>query len=1059
MDVNNPNQDPYNEPTGSKPTLDPVGFLVRSAFPQIYKYIDDRDKLNRKEMTRLERMAQDTERKQATINRQRTLAENALADSTAAALRKVTRDAEARVRAAEETAAKAFKERKEEYEDRYKRKEAELKKARADQLSRERDLTSDLNIKVEEVKQLKRQTREQISAIKDIPKHAKEAGMGKVSLSKKMQDELNRLLKQLADLNRQHSEALTNRENNIKDKENSRKANNEAERNLEKELSELNEKIEDLTSAMISSLEQTKIDSKKKVDDIHAKVAAADLLKNEAEIIAELGEGNRHTRKLSETLSKLFNLNAKEAKLEEEARHAHPAGRMENPTRMGGLLSTLGKSGFKAMLSEAMAVFAPEITVAAIAVAGAVALNAGVKGITKAILYGQNRLSGQDVNQADRSEKLRAAIAAGDTRKTQNLLEQEKGYQEWKDKGYPSPMGTPEEQHEEGGVKVAPSTRKRRGGGDAGIDPGAPDTPGGPSPILDSALASDRKKYAAELAANPNLRNKILAIAANEDGPTVDHGHANMAVLESGMNRASMTHSSLASTFRNVHEGGYYAGSPRWSALKDAKQKALLEDHLDKVLKGSNVSDYATDNASQGLARRDVANRRFIKRKNFGGNHETGAPGVETFFQPGPAYGGGSRGQASYNRWRAGLKADPDATPTPGIVAKAGKALSDAIVSPAEAGTINGKGKNLPHSKISFDTAKNALTPLPDYQFTGATNKTPDATPATAEKPGILSRIGGAISGAYTSGKKLLFGSHWDENAPHTKEEMDAEALRRSAMAVDRVGKLSGLSDGNPEQWAKIRKFMADGGAGMSKEDKEWCARTYQAAETQVGIHGKGNLAKNWSNTNDGEYRVVDTAKEGIKAGMLGISMPTQSDTAYGKAIGNSGHVRGFNGAVDRDGNPIGIGGNTRIDPNNPNGPHGIVAGTRNTSDPRPEVVVAPTGAALRKPLTDIDDKGIVGKAKDWIGHEYQEAKDWWNGPSATPVDQNPSTGADLNAASTAQKASEASKPASPATTNITHTGSEHPNKKKDSKHPKLSEVAPADEHLKKMFSGYGSFA
>jgi hypothetical protein len=132
--------------------------------------------------------------------------------------------------------------------------------------------------------------------------------------------------------------------------------------------------------------------------------------------------------------------------------------------------------------------------------------------------------------------------------------------------------------------------------------------------------------------------------------------------------------------------------------------------------------------------------------------------------------------------------------------------------------------------------------------------------------------------------------------------------------------------------------------------------------------------------------------------------------------------------AVDRDGNPIGIGGNTRIDPNNPNGPHGI------------------------------DDKGIVGKAKDWIGHEYQEAKDWWNGPSATPVDQNPSTGADLNAASTAQKASETPKPASSATTNITHTGSEHPNKKKDSKHPKLSEVAPADEHLKKMFAGYGAF-
>jgi hypothetical protein len=401
----------------------------------------------------------------------------------------------------------------------------------------------------------------------------------------------------------------------------------------------------------------------------------------------------------------------------------------------------------------------------------------------------------------------------------------------------------------------------------------------------------------------------------------------------------------------------------------------------------------------------------------------------------------------------------PDATPTPGIIAKAGKALSDAVVSPAEAGTLNGKGKNLPHSKISFDTAKNALTSLPDYQFTGAPNKTPDATPAPSEKPGILSRIGGAISGAYTSGKKFLFGSHWDENAPHTKEEMDAEALRRSAMAVDRVGKLSGLSDGNPEQWAKIRKFMADGGAGMSKEDKEWCARTYQAAETQVGIHGKGNLAKNWSNTNDGEYRVVDTAKEGIQAGMLGISMPTQSDTAYGKAIGNSGHVRGFNGAVDRDGNPIGIGGNTRIDPNNPNGPHGIVAGTRNTSDPRPEVVVAPTGAALRKPLTDIDDKGIVGRAGEWIGHEYQEAKDWWNGPSATPVDQNPSTGADLNAASTAQKASETLKPASSATTNITHTGSEHPNKKKDSKHPKLSEVAPADEHLKKMFSGYGAFA
>lgn len=183
-----------------------------------------------------------------------------------------------------------------------------------------------------------------------------------------------------------------------------------------------------------------------------------------------------------------------------------------------------------------------------------------------------------------------------------------------------------------------------------GTQPQQPATPP-PEPAKVSGI--DRSRFAAELKDNPALRQKIMAIAAGENlDPT-----ANQAVLETMMNRAAMSGTSLAAQATlhrtsGIDEHGYYAGyNPK--ALNRPKVVSMIESNLDKVLAGSNVSNLATDNASGSFAEKQRKSGAFTYRSAYGG---------ETFFSPGNAGGSGSRGVKAYEKWASNIGATPQDT-------------------------------------------------------------------------------------------------------------------------------------------------------------------------------------------------------------------------------------------------------------------------------------------------------------------------------------------------------------------------------------------------------------
>ncbi|MGO9685825.1 MAG: hypothetical protein ACLPTZ_25165, partial [Beijerinckiaceae bacterium] len=131
------------------------------------------------------------------------------------------------------------------------------------------------------------------------------------------------------------------------------------------------------------------------------------------------------------------------------------------------------------------------------------------------------------------------------------------------------------------------------------------------------AGAFDRSRFAEELKNNPRLKEEFFRHAAGEDSPGSPSGTlANQAIMESAMNRAAMRGTSLAAQL------GYFQGYRSFNA----NQRAIMEDNLNKVLGGSDVSGGATDNSSGGLAARERASGkfRFIKEINR-----------ESFFSPG----------------------------------------------------------------------------------------------------------------------------------------------------------------------------------------------------------------------------------------------------------------------------------------------------------------------------------------------------------------------------------------------------------------------------------------
>jgi hypothetical protein len=174
-------------------------------------------------------------------------------------------------------------------------------------------------------------------------------------------------------------------------------------------------------------------------------------------------------------------------------------------------------------------------------------------------------------------------------------------------------------------------------------------------------LAADRKAYAEELARNPALAQRMAQISLGENR----NPQANLAVIETIMNRASVRRTSLAAQMRSVNEGGYYPPSTfagGAGGLANQKASDLAYANIRRALGGSNMSNYATDNSSQGLAyserfggsmggygRPGQAPGKFTFQSEFGGKG-TGTPGTETFFSPG--WGGGREG---YEKWRKTL--------------------------------------------------------------------------------------------------------------------------------------------------------------------------------------------------------------------------------------------------------------------------------------------------------------------------------------------------------------------------------------------------------------------
>ena len=167
----------------------------------------------------------------------------------------------------------------------------------------------------------------------------------------------------------------------------------------------------------------------------------------------------------------------------------------------------------------------------------------------------------------------------------------------------------------------------------ATVDASGGDTGGGRGVI-------DRSRMRKELENNPELRKRVMTIAANENNDP----RAQQAVMESMMNRALMSGKPLSEeaqfTWRRGDRGYYDAkasGIRRGqAAVADPRRRAALEKQLDAVLAGSNISNYATGNASGQF----VENR--IRQGMF--------PGGVRFRAGGETFVGESRGQG-WKKW------------------------------------------------------------------------------------------------------------------------------------------------------------------------------------------------------------------------------------------------------------------------------------------------------------------------------------------------------------------------------------------------------------------------
>jgi D-alanyl-D-alanine carboxypeptidase len=135
----------------------------------------------------------------------------------------------------------------------------------------------------------------------------------------------------------------------------------------------------------------------------------------------------------------------------------------------------------------------------------------------------------------------------------------------------------------------------------------------------------DRERFRKELD-DPAVRERAKNIMTGENL----NEEANLGVIESAMNRANVRGTSLEKQLQRhkssgKDERGYYAG---WNPNRSAEQDAMEERNIEKALGGSNITNYATDNSSGDLARREKESGAFKHHRTIAG---------ESFFSPGSA--------------------------------------------------------------------------------------------------------------------------------------------------------------------------------------------------------------------------------------------------------------------------------------------------------------------------------------------------------------------------------------------------------------------------------------
>lgn len=197
-----------------------------------------------------------------------------------------------------------------------------------------------------------------------------------------------------------------------------------------------------------------------------------------------------------------------------------------------------------------------------------------------------------------------------------------------------------------GGFRPYPGGRTGGGGGRSDSLEGGGG--GGPEPATQPGLAADRARYAREL--TPQMVDRIKQISAGEN----TNSTANLAVLETVFNRAGSRKQSLGQVtqqYTGPGSPGYYPGSTFSGGSSNynnnSRIRAMVDNNWRKVLAGSNVSDYATDNSSGGLAVRDQSTGAFRLHHKYNG---------ESFFSPGNR-GRGRQSRTSYEEWLARVTA------------------------------------------------------------------------------------------------------------------------------------------------------------------------------------------------------------------------------------------------------------------------------------------------------------------------------------------------------------------------------------------------------------------